>query len=73
MVLIRLTRDLIYAVQKLLIFTGIKFREFRKLRFLIIFAVANFREYEIIPPKVNSLKVYMEKYHIRTINLSYQE
>lgn len=73
MVLIKLTRDLIHAVQKLLIFTSIKFREFRKMRFLIIFAVANFCENEIILPKVNSLKVYMEKYDIITTNLSYQE
>ena len=69
----KLTRDLIHAVQKLLIFTSIKFREFRKMRFLIIFAVANFCENEIILPKVNSLKVYMEKYDIITTNLSYQE
>lgn len=73
MVLIKLTRDLIHAVQKLLIFTSIKFREFRKMRFLIIFAVANFCENEIILSKVNSLKVYMEKYDIITTNLSYQE
>ena len=44
----RLTRDLVYAIQKFWIFAGIKFREFRE-----------FTVFQLIPlRKVNNFDIY---------------